>query len=86
VTTEGYSALVQLLLTYSAFEHFLRCIGANIQTSHALLPDAERDRVLTQLRGLQGQGALFRDLRQHLDPPYQRQLAAHLRGDSCNPC
>ena len=26
-TSDGYSGLVQLLLTYSAFEHFMRCIG-----------------------------------------------------------
>lgn len=82
---QGYEALVQLLLTYSAFEHFMRCLGTRLQASHTLLADAERDRTLANLRRLQGQRELFAVLRQHLDPPYQRQVDVHLRNGACNP-
>lgn len=84
-TAEGYTALVQVLLTYSAFEHFMRCIGTRLQQSHTLLDEAERDRALNNLRTLQGQADLFAALRQHLDPPYQRQVDAHLKSTPCNP-
>ena len=84
-TSDGYSGLVQLLLTYSAFEHFMRCIGSKLQASHSLLEDTERDSALSRLRALQGQDALFSMLRQHLHPPYQRQVDAHLALQTCNP-
>ena len=84
-TADGYGALVQLLLTYSAFEHFLRCIGLRLQSSRPLLQDVERDRALESLRALHGQGELFTVLRQHLDPPYRRQVDAHLSWQPCNP-
>lgn len=83
-TAQGYTALVQLLLSYSAFEHFMRCIGVRLPTSHSLISEPERDLALSRLRGLQGQRELFRTLRQHLDPPYQRQVDAHLSNDPCN--
>jgi hypothetical protein len=84
-TADGYSSLVQLLLSYSAFEHFLRCIGTTLKQSHALLRDAERDGALVKLRSLQGQAALFSNLHQHLGPQYQRQVDAHLKNGACNP-
>jgi len=84
-TADGYSELVHLLLTYSAFEHLLRCIGSRLQTSRSLLDDSERGRVLNNLRRLAGQDVLFSVLRQHLDPPYRRQVDAHLALQSCNP-
>lgn len=63
----------------------MRCLGIRLQASHTLLADAERDRALANLRRLQGQSELFVTLRQHLDPPYQRQVDAHLRDSACNP-
>lgn len=83
-TAAGYSSLMKLLLVYSAFEHLLRCIGLELKASHTLLTETERDRALVNLRGLQGQERLFDTLRQHLDPPYRRQVEAHLKEEACN--
>jgi hypothetical protein len=84
-TVEGYSALVNLLLTYSAFEHFLRCIGLELKNTTSLLDTEERDRVLAKLRALTGSDAFFAALRQHLEPRYQRQVDAFRASGPCNP-
>jgi hypothetical protein len=84
-TKDGYTALIQTLLTFSAFEHLLRCIGLRMQDTQTLLSSEERDRALTNLRRLHGQREFFEALRQHLDPPYQRQVDVHLREEPCNP-
>jgi hypothetical protein len=84
-TADGYSALCQLLFTYSTFEHFLQCIGTQLRLSITLLSDEERDRLLTNLRQLNGQRELFTMLRAHLDRHYQKQIDSHLSRQSCNP-
>lgn len=84
-SSEAYSELVHLLFTYSAFEHFMRCIGVQMKTSHNLLSTDERDRTLLQLRRFNGQAELFAALRSHLDPNYRRQVDNHLQNNQCNP-
>lgn len=84
-TSDGYSALVHLLLTYSAFEHFLRCIGLELRNSNALLSQDERDRALGKLRSLTGSDDFFRALRQHLEPRYQRHVDIFRSQGACNP-
>jgi hypothetical protein len=76
---------VHLLLTYSAFEHFLRCIGVELKNSNSLLSTAERDKVLTRLHGLAGSDQFFAALRQHLDPRYQRHVDTYRSSGPCNP-
>lgn len=84
-TTDGYSALCQLLLTFSAFEHFLRCIGVEMQHSLNLLKPAERPLASASLRKLVGEHELFRWLRPHMtNRSYQRQIDAHLAGQEAN--
>ena len=84
-TAEGYSALSQLLLTYSAFEHFLHCIGVELRNTSYLLNDAQRTRILAALRNLNGQSDFFVFLKPHLNQSFQRQIDNHLSGQSCNP-
>jgi hypothetical protein len=84
-TANAYSELVRLLLTYSAFEHLLRCLGLKLQTSHNLFNDDERVRTLDYLRRLNGQGELFTVLKDHLDPNYRRQVDQYLSNQPCNP-
>lgn len=84
-TADGYSALVQLLLTYSAFEHFLRCIGLELKNTSSLLSTAERDIVVARLRGFAGGVAFFGAIRQHLEPRYQRQVDDYRSSGACNP-
>jgi len=84
-TADGYSALVQLLLTYSAFEHLLRCIGLDLKGTSSLLTTAERDKVIARLHSLNGGDELFAAIRQHLEPRYQRQVDAFKSAGSCNP-
>jgi hypothetical protein len=80
-TADGYSALCQLLLTFSAFEHFLPCIGMEMQHSLNLLSAAERALASGSLRKLVGEHDLFRWLRPHMkNRSYQRQIDAHLAG------
>ena len=84
-TAEGYSALVHLLLTYSAFEHFLRSIGLELRSTGSLLSPGERDKVLARLHGLTGSDEFFAALRQHLEPRYQRQVDGFRSSGACNP-
>jgi hypothetical protein len=58
-TADGYSAQCQMLPTYSAFEHFLKCIGRRKNETIDLLSRAERDKVQSRLRDLNGQRELF---------------------------
>ncbi len=83
-TAEGYSALCQILLTYSAFEHFLRCVGVGLQYSSHLLKDDERDRAIENLRRLSGQAEFFTLIRRYLNQQYQRQIDNHVAGRICN--
>lgn len=84
-TRDGYSSLIRLLLTYSAFEHFLRCIGTELRYTSALLADEERDRALDRLRALIGSQEFFVAVRSHLDQRnYTRQFDDFIAGGTCN--
>jgi hypothetical protein len=83
-TARGYSSLCQLLLTFSAFEHFLKSIGVAMRQTSQLLSNDEPDRVLRQLRALNGQREFFAMMRPHVNSTHQRQLDLHLRGRVCN--
>jgi hypothetical protein len=85
VTADGYSALMSLLLTYSAFEHLLHCIGTALPSTTSLLSESEREALLARLRSLHGQAEVFRAASEHLNPSFQRQIASHLREELCNP-
>lgn len=84
-TSDGYSALIHLLLTYSAFEHFLGCIGIELRNSSKLLSPEERDKALGRLHSLTGSDDFFRALRQHLEPRYQRHVDTFRSQGACNP-
>lgn len=84
-TRDGYSSLIRLLLTYSAFEHFLRCIGTDLRYTSTLLADEERDRALDRLRALNGSQEFFVAVRTHLDQRnYTRQFDDFIAGSTCN--
>lgn len=84
-TKDGYSVLVKLLLTYSAFEHLLRCIGMELRNTHTLLSDEERSHYLDRLRALNGNFEFFGAVRSFLDQRhYLRQYDAFLSHDICN--
>jgi hypothetical protein len=82
---DGYSALTHLLLTYSAFEHFLRCIGTELRNTSALLANEDRDKVLAKLHSLTGCDEFFGAIRQHLEPRYQKHVDTFRSGAPCNP-
>lgn len=84
-TAEGYSALSHLLLTYSAFEHFLHCIDVELRNTSHLLNDVQRTRILATLQRLNGQNEFFTFLKPHLNQSFQRQIDSHLSGQNCNP-
>ncbi|HEY5802625.1 MAG TPA: hypothetical protein VIT90_02880 [Lysobacter sp.] len=59
-TVHGYTALFRLLLCYSAFEHFLECLGWAQKDSEAALPEGAQDRVMAKLRSIDGHERFFR--------------------------
>jgi hypothetical protein len=83
-TSDGYGALVRLALTYSAFEHLLRCIGTELRQSNVLLVADERDKVLAKLCSLLGCDEFFGAIRQHLAPRYQRHVDTFRAGLPCS--
>lgn len=84
-TADGYSALCQILLTYSAFEHFLKCIGISFSGTLTLLSDGERDRIQAHLRNLNGQSEIFLVVYDFVNPTYKAQITKHITGQRCNP-
>lgn len=84
-TADGYSMLCLLLLTYSAFEYFLKAIGIEQRNTSTLLDDDERDRVIAHVRGLNGSTALFTFVRRFLNESYQRQIDSFTANRACNP-
>ena len=84
-TADGYSALCQILLMYSAFEHFLKCIGISSSGTSALLSDGERDRIQAHLRSLNGQREMFRVVYNFVNSTYKAQITKHVSGQRCNP-
>ena len=77
--------LCLLLLTYSAFEYFLKAIGIEQRNTSTLLDDDERDRVIAHVRGLNGSTALFTFVRRFLNESYQRQIDSFTANRACNP-
>jgi hypothetical protein len=84
-TADGYSALVHVLLTYSAFEHFIRCVGLNLRGALTLLRDGEQTKILERVRRLQGQAEFFAAIRAHVDERCHHHIDAHLLEQDCNP-
>jgi hypothetical protein len=84
-TGDGYTALCQILLIYSAFEHLLRCLGIEQINTEALLNHSELGRVLQHLRRLNGHRELFATIRPYLNPQHQRQVDDFIQGRRCNP-
>ena len=84
-TADGYSALCHILLTYSAFEHLLKCIGVRKVDTHQLLSRDERDRVQSRVRALNGQRELFSVLHSFVDKPHKAEIEKHTSGNRCNP-
>lgn len=84
-TAEGYSALCQLLLTYSAFEHLLKCLGRKPHQASPLLSDEERDRALKNIRKLNGQRELFIVIHNFSNDHNKKQIEEHIGGRDCSP-
>jgi hypothetical protein len=84
-TVSSYSGLVQLLLTYSAFEYLLKCLGMEMKGSGALLSHVQRLTFLQNIRNLNGQLGVFAAVHSHVNKTYQQQLEQHLQGNDCNP-
>lgn len=84
-TADGYSMLSLLMLTYSAFEYFLKGIGVEQRNTAILLDDTERDHIIRHVRGLNGSAALFAFTRRFVNASYQRQIDSFAAGRTCNP-
>jgi len=84
-TADGYSALCQMLLTYSAFEYFMRALGIELERTSTLLTAAESQKVLSRVRALDSGDALVKFLRSHLRKRYQTELDLYLTNRPCNP-
>lgn len=84
-TASSYSGLVQLLLTYSAFEFLLKCTGVEMKDTGPLLSDIQRVTFLQNIRNLNGQDGVFTATHPHVNRTYQKQVALHLEGADCNP-
>lgn len=84
-TADGYSALCHILLTYSAFEYLLKCIGMKKSDTQSLLTREERDSVQSKVRALNGQRELFLVLQEFVDKHHKSEIEKHLAGSRCNP-
>ena len=83
-TVHGYTALIRLLLCYSAFEHLLKCLGWKQKDSEAALPEGAQDRVLAKLRSIDGHEKFFGAAADHLGGD-KRFVADCLAGKPVNP-
>ena len=84
-TADGYSALCHILLAYSAFEHFLKCVGIRKIATQQLLTRDERDRIQSRVRSLNGQRELFMVLHSFVDKHHKAEIEKHISGNRCNP-
>jgi hypothetical protein len=84
-TADGYSALCQILLSYSAFEHLLKCIGHHKSDTQSLLTRDQRDQVQSNLRSLIGQRELFIVVHEFVNQPHKVEIEKHIAGQRCNP-
>jgi hypothetical protein len=84
-TADGYGALCHLLLTYSAFEFFLRAIDTELKATSRLLSDEERSTIQDRLRALPGHALVLGAVRAHVEARFQRQIDGHLQGLPSNP-
>lgn len=84
-TADGYSALCQILLTYSAFEHLLKCINMQMKNTLTLIDQSERDKIQAHLRSLNGSDEMFQVVYDFVNSTFRSQITQHLSGNASNP-
>lgn len=84
-TAEGYSVLSKTLLTYSAFEYFLKAADIKIADTNRLLSSNEKAKAGAKLRVIDQNNSFIQLLHANTRGRTKEELGHHLEGQTCNP-
>lgn len=80
----GYTSLVRLLLTWSAFEYLLLSIGVPKKSASSLLSPEEHQAIISELRSFGGHGSLFNAVKVCVERRYRSEIEKFLGGQPCD--
>lgn len=84
-TVDGYSALFQVFLSYSALEQFMDCCGIKLNGLEPCLPAYDAPNCEAAIRAVDHHDQFLKAVYAHLDrDAHRKQYKAFLNGSSCN--
>lgn len=82
--SDGYSALMQVMLVYSAFEFWLKAIGLKKSQSHALLRMHDTEAWAGEIRRVDPQMTMYKHSLNFLDSKHQNEIKKFIRSEPFN--
>ena len=83
-TTDGYSALCQVMFTWSAFETFEKIAKLNKSDLGRELEHFEAIEVLNKIRAIDKKNRFYKFIHERVNPTHRRELENYFNEDSCN--
>lgn len=84
-TVDGYSALLQIFLCYSAFEQFMECCGLKLNGMGSCLATYDATACEAAIRRIEKHDMFLKAVHAHLDrEAHKKQFEAFLSGKPCN--
>lgn len=83
-TTMGYSGLFKILLTWSAFERFLKITGKSQSACTALLAPYDPDAAIEKIRAIDKGGKFYLFLAGEVNARHQQELLKYFQGKPFN--
>ena len=84
-TRDGYSALCQVFLSWSAYECFLPMIGLNISNTENLMNKYSSDNVIQEIRNLDVGDKFYTFIYDRVNKRHKKELDGYLKLNPCNP-
>ena len=83
-TVDGYSALCQVMFTWSAFETFLKIAKLNKQEIGRELEYYGANQILNQIRAIDKNNKFYKFIYERVNSTHQKELKNYFNQDSCN--
>ncbi|MEF9957234.1 MAG: hypothetical protein RSA22_10350 [Acinetobacter sp.] len=84
-TKDGYSALCQVLLSWSAFESFLPLIDLNVSHTEDLMMKYSSDSVIREIRRIDVNDKFYKFIYDRVNKRHKKELDSYFNSDPCNP-
>lgn len=83
-TGDGYSALLKIVLVWSAYEYFLECFDLNQNDSGQLVEKSNATKQQQDIRNLDVGDKFFNFIKSKVNARHKRELESYFDGSPCN--